>query len=474
MARAPSRASPRKVKGSKKRAVLVLAAGVGKRMRSALPKVLHPLHGRPVLSYVLDLARPLGDVFVVAGAQADRVREILPKGISSVLQKNQLGTGHAVMAAAPQLKRYRSVLVLSGDTPLIREPTLRMLLEEHDCAGAVSTLLSARLENPSGYGRLVRDGDGSLLGIVEEADAAPDERALQEVNAGTYCFSSAELLECLPRLRRKNKQKEYYLTDVVSWLLKERQTVHVAQAPDWTEILGVNTRMDLAVAHEVLRRRKVHALMEQGVTLLDPTSAYVAPSVEVGADTVLEPNVFLSGATRVGRRCRIGTGAHVDNCVLADDVSIKPYSVAEGAAVGRGASVGPFARLRPGTSIGANARVGNFVETKKASLGAGSKANHLAYLGDARIGKKVNIGAGTITCNYDGVRKHETVVGDGVFVGSDAQFVAPVRVGRGAYVAAGSTITEDVPPHALAVARGRQENKRGWAKKRKRKRAKRK
>ncbi len=446
-------------------AALILAAGKGTRMRSDLAKVLHPLLGRPLLWYPLEACRKAGveRLVVVVGHQAEAVRRAAgAPDVAFALQAEQNGTGHAVLCARQSLADYRgTALILCGDVPLIRPETLRRLVEAHRSAGALVTVLTMELPDPTGYGRIVRDGDGRLVRIVEEADASDEERAICEVNSGTYAVELPWLWGVLERLRPDNRQAEIYLTDAVEAAVGEDRALAL-QVADPAEVMGVNSRVHLAQAAAVLRDRINRAWMEAGVTLEDPASTWIEPGVELEPDVTIGPGVRLTGRTRVASGARIDTG-----CVLADTVvgpgcHLKPYCVATEARLEAGAQAGPFAHLRPGAVVGPEARVGNFVEMKKAVLGRGSKANHLTYLGDATVGEGVNIGAGTITCNYDGKNKHPTVIRDGAFIGSNTSLVAPVTVGAGATVGAGSTITKDVPDNALGVARGRQKNIPGW------------
>ncbi len=447
--------------------VLILAAGKGTRMKSALPKVLHRVAGAPMIDYVLAASASLGatTTTVVVGHQADALRDALAghAGLRFVLQEPQLGTAHAVRQAAPLLADLRGTLVvLSGDVPLLSADTLRALVATHEEAGAAATLLTAVVDDPTGYGRVLRDGDG-VAAIVEHRDASSAERAVREVNAGIYAFDLEPLFPALERVAPNNSQQEYYLPDLVGIYRRAGRRVVAIPVERVEETLGVNTRAELAAMSARVWQARREALMASGVTLVDPATTYVDAEVRVGPDSVIHPGVHLQGRTRIGTRAEIHAGVRIVDSELADDVKVLDHCLVEGARVADGASVGPFAHLRPGADLGAGSKVGNFVELKKTRLGAGSKASHLAYLGDATIGEKVNIGAGTITCNYDGERKHPTVIEDGVFIGSDSQLIAPVRIGRGAYVAAGSSITKDVPEGALGIARGRQENKEGWA-----------
>lgn len=448
--------------------VVVLAAGKGTRMKSARPKVLHPLAGRPIIEHVLrtiDGLRAVSTVLVV-GHGGDQVRAALGHrpDVEFVVQSPQLGTGHALLQAEPVLAgKSGTVLLLYADVPLLEAGTLERLLEHHHQTRAAATVLTAELDDPYGYGRIVRDADGRISRIVEERDASGAERAIREINSGIYAFDLAPLFAALHGLASDNAQGEYYLTDMVSIYRRQGQKVETLCLASAAELRGVNSRVDLAELTQVVRSRKNRQVMFDGVTLEDPAATYIDADVTVGADTVIGPGVILEGATSIGERCRIHAGVRLTNATIGDGVTVLDRSIIVDSRVAAGAQIGPFAHLRPGSDVAEDARVGNFVELKKTRLGRGSKANHLAYLGDATIGEHVNIGAGTITCNYDGEKKHPTVIDDGVFIGSDSQLIAPVRIGKGAYVAAGSSITEDVPADALAIARGRQENKPGWA-----------
>jgi bifunctional UDP-N-acetylglucosamine pyrophosphorylase/glucosamine-1-phosphate N-acetyltransferase len=452
-------------------AAIVLCAGKGTRMRSRQAKVLHPICGRPLGFYPLRRAVEAGasPIAVVVGHQADAVQQGLAawfpdQTLRFAVQTEQLGTAHAVLAAKEALRGHTGpVLILSGDTPLLAPETLARVAAGRS-AGAPLAFATMRLADPTGYGRVVRDGAGRPARVVEQKDASPEERALDEVNAGLYCVEAGFLWEALSQVGSSNAQREFYLTDLVAMAARAggAEAVPVSDV----EAAGVNDREDLARAGRLLTRRAASALMRAGVTIEDPDRFDVDEGVEVGEETVIEPNVRLLGRTRVGPGCRLGAGSVLRDTVVGEGVTVNPYTVTDDARLERGAIVGPFSRLRPGADIGEEAHVGNFVEVKKTRLGKGSKANHLAYLGDARIGERVNVGAGTITCNYDGERKNPTVIGDGAFIGSDSILVAPIEIGAGAYVAAGSTLTDAVPPGALALGRARQSNKEGWAEKR--------
>jgi bifunctional UDP-N-acetylglucosamine pyrophosphorylase/glucosamine-1-phosphate N-acetyltransferase len=450
--------------------VLILAAGLGKRMRSKDSKLIHPIAGRPMVAHVVAAAKAAGmtSAVVVIGNQAEEVRRAVgeaDKRIAFAYQKEQLGTGHAVLSAERLLHGHQGdILILNGDLPMIHPRTLNRFTQFHRASGALLSLLTTVVGDPHGYGRVIRNYSGDLSRIVEESDATPEERATQEINCGIYCVDAAHLCKPLKQATADNAQGEIYLTDLIEILRKEGRKVAVYRHPDTTEVLGVNDRREMAAAAMALHRRKADALMVAGVTIIDPARTYIDVNVEVGNDTIIEPGVMLQGRTVIGEEARLGAGCRIADTTVGRGTEILPYCVVATAKIGRGCRIGPFAHLRPETELDEGARLGNFVETKKTRLGKGSKANHLAYLGDAEIGREVNIGAGTITCNYDGASKHRTVIEDEVFIGSDTQLVAPVRVRRGAFVGAGSTITKDVPPHSLALSRARQEVKEDWAK----------
>jgi bifunctional UDP-N-acetylglucosamine pyrophosphorylase/glucosamine-1-phosphate N-acetyltransferase len=412
-----------------------------------------------------------GSVTVIVGHEASTVQSALAKrlGLGFALQQPQLGTGHALLQAEGRLKgEHGTVVLLSGDVPLLRKVTLDALVDKHRGSRAAATVLTARVPDPSGYGRIVRHG-GAIHAIVEHRDASADERRIDEINSGIYAFDLEPLFAALKEIGSSNAQGEYYLPDLVTIYRNRGLVVETVVTEDPAEILGVNSRKELAEVGAILRARQNEALMESGVTIVDPASAFIGPDVTVGRDTIIHPGVYLEGQTSIGANCVIHSGVRIIDSQIDDDVVINNFCVITESRVARGARVGPFAQLRPQSVVGEDAHVGNFVELKKTTMGKGSKANHLAYLGDATIGEKVNVGAGTITCNYDGVAKHPTVIEDGAFIGSDTQLIAPVRVGKGAYVAAGSSITDDVPADALAIARGKQVNKDGWVSKNKKK-----
>ena len=449
--------------------VIILAAGLGTRMKSSTIKILHRAAGRPIVDYVLDLARELSATppVLVIGHQRESVQAAIGDRARYAVQAEQLGTGHAVLQAAPIVDASKRVLILSGDVPLTRPETLRRLLDEHERGGHALTLLTMRPSDPAMYGRIVRDASGGVERIVEFKDADDQQRAIGEVNAGIYVFNGEHLFENLRNLGNQNAQGEYYLTDLLAVIRSAGHRVGAVVADDPVEALGVNSRSDLAEVETEIQRRVVAQLMKDGVTFRNPSTVVIDSDVKIGRDTVVYPFVTLERGTVIGEDCVIEPGVHLINVRTGNNVHIKTGTVAEDAVIEDEASVGPYAHLRPGTQLGRKVKVGNFVETKKAVFGAGAKASHLSYIGDAEVGADVNIGAGTITCNYDGVRKHKTVLEDGVFIGSDTQLVAPVRVGKGAYVGAGSTITKDVPAGSLALSRTPQRVVEGWADKKK-------
>jgi bifunctional UDP-N-acetylglucosamine pyrophosphorylase/glucosamine-1-phosphate N-acetyltransferase len=436
-------------------AAVVLAAGEGKRMRSRLPKVLHPVGGRAMVLRVLDNLRPVvdGPVVVVVGHGAEGVRAALPAGVRVAWQQAPRGTGHAVRCALAELGDHTGpVLVAYGDTPLVREETFRAVVSAHLRGGCAATLLSAVVEDPRGLGRVVRGVEGEFVGVVEEADCTPEQRQIHEVNTGVGCFESEALREALAHLTADNAQGEYYLTDVFGWRRGRGAKVGIVQAADGKEVMGVNSRRQLAEAEAELRRRTLERLMDSGVTVVDPATTYVAPDVVVGQDTVLLPFTVLEAGTTVGAECTLGPGAHVWGSRLGDRVRVL-WSVVEHSEVGDDCRIGPYAHLRPGTRLARQVVVGNFAEIKNSTVGEGTKVQHVSYLGDATVGRAVNIGAGTVTCNfrYGVPGKHPTVIEDGAFIGSDTMLNAPVRVGAGAVTGAGSVVTKDVPPGAVVV-----------------------
>jgi bifunctional UDP-N-acetylglucosamine pyrophosphorylase/glucosamine-1-phosphate N-acetyltransferase len=451
--------------------VVILAAGQGTRMKSALPKVLHPVAGRPMVEYVVKTASSLSpaSVTVVVGHRADDVQAFLGsrQGVQFALQSPQLGTAHALRQVEPLLAgRTGTVVLLSGDVPLLKAPTLHRLLDAHRGADAAATVVTATVERPYGYGRILRVG-GRIARIVEERDASPLQRRVKEINSGIYAFDLAPLFDQLRTIAAGNAQGEHYLTDLIATYRRLNLPVETVMVDDPNEIRGVNTRSELAEVSAIMRQNKNEELMAAGVTIVDPATTYIDPDVEVGPDTVIHPGVVIQGHSRIGSACELHAYVRLVDSELANNVTINSFCLIVGSRVANGAAIGPFAHLRPASDVGPGAKVGNFVELKKTTLGPGSKANHLSYLGDATIGADVNVGAGTITCNYDGRKKHHTVIEDGAFIGSDSQLIAPVRIGKGAYVGAGSSITEDVPDGALGIGRGRQANVEGWVERKK-------
>lgn len=447
--------------------VVVLAAGKGKRMKSSGPKVLHPLLGRPMLDWVLGVVGELSpeEVVVVSSGDKALLDFLSSKSVKVVVQGEPLGTGHAVMVAQGELEGYRGpVLLVYGDTPLIRAHTLKRLLDHHLEKEAVLTFLTVMLDDPKGYGRVLRGKGGRVLKIVEEADLKGEE--VKEINAGVYVVEADFLREALRELKPLNAQGEYYLTDLVEIGIRRGEKVEAFLGDDPQEVMGVNTRYDLVRAQEVLRKRILWRWFEEGVTIEDPDTTWIEPEVTIGPDTVIKPFCFLRGKTSIGASCRIGPMVELVDAVLGDGVEVRFCSYVEGSEIAEGAVIGPFSRLRPKSFIGPQAKVGNFVEVKNSVLGPGVKANHLAYIGDAEVGGGASIGAGAITCNYDGLRKHKTVIGPKAFIGSNVSLVAPIRVGEEATVGAGSVITKDVPPGSLAVERSKQKVIEGWSRRR--------
>jgi bifunctional UDP-N-acetylglucosamine pyrophosphorylase/glucosamine-1-phosphate N-acetyltransferase len=445
---------------------VVLAAGLGKRMKSGRHKTVHPVCGKPMILYAMDLIERLAAdrTVVVVGHEAEQVRRIVGARAAFALQEEQLGTGHAVLQAEPLIGgEDGTTLVLYADMPLLTDDTVRRLVDTHRRSGAAVTVLSAVVDDPTGYGRIVRDASGRLAAIVEEKDCSESERAVREINTGVYCFDNRKLFAALRRVTNRNAQGEYYLTDVIGILRGDGETAEVVTAADPAEAAGVNDRIGLAEAEALMRRRINRRHMLEGVTLIDPETTYIEADVRIGRDTVIWPGCVLRGRTVIGEECEIGPQADIADSVVGRGSKVIRSVLAE-AETGENVSIGPFAYLRPGTKLAAGVKVGDFVEIKNASVGTGSKVPHLSYVGDAEIGAGVNIGCGVITANYDGVAKHRTVIGDGAFIGSNSNLIAPVTVGRNAYVVAGSTITSDVGDDDLAIARSRQVNKPGYAK----------
>lgn len=448
-------------------AAVILAAGKSTRFKSTRSKVLHSLAGRPVVAYVIDAVRAAGarELFVVRGPAQHDLRDYLKgEGIREVVQRRAQGTANAVASAERALSSFDgSVLILCGDVPLVRAETLREFIAAMEAKRATMGMVTMTLADSSGYGRIVRDLEGRMIRVVEHRDASGEERRIGEVNSGIICAERAWLFRTLKRVGSDNAKGEFYLTDLVSAAVKEGRTAVAHRASPPEDFLGINTRVEMAEADRLMRQRICRRLMLSGVGIQDDLHTCVDAGVQVGPDTRVEPFSFLLGRTRVGRDCIVENGVVLRDAVVGDGVHIKSHSVIEGSRIADGATVGPFARLRPLSRVGRGARVGNFVELKKCDLREGAKANHLTYLGDATVGARANIGCGTITCNYNGHEKHRTVIGEGAFVGSDVQFVAPVRIGPGSIIGAGSTITKDVPPQALALSRADQRIVAGWA-----------
>ena len=452
--------------------VVVLAAGKGTRMKSARPKVLHRIAGRPMIEYTLANAATLApqSMVVVIGHEASTVQSALAgrPGLTFVVQEPQLGTGHALLTTEPILAgKTGTVVLLSGDAPLLRASTVKTLVDRHRTAKATATVVTAVVEDSTGYGRIVRSGQ-NIARIVEERDASSTERQIREINSGIYAFELAGLFEAVRSIGAENAQREYYLPDLVAIFRRRGVTVETFCVPDADEVRGINSRSELAAVSRIVREDKTTELMAAGVTIEDPATAYIDGDVAIGADTILHPGVSLEGKTTIGAGCEIHSGVRIVDSQIGDRVTVLNHCLITDSRIANDAQVGPFAHLRNQADVRERARVGNFVELKKTVLGAGSKSMHLAYLGDATIGEQVNVGAGVITCNYDGVKKHPTTIEDGAFVGSDTQLIAPVTVGKGAYIGTGTTVRKDVPGGALAVSAGKQRNIEGWVEKKNR------
>jgi bifunctional UDP-N-acetylglucosamine pyrophosphorylase/glucosamine-1-phosphate N-acetyltransferase len=451
--------------------VIILAAGEGTRMKSKLPKVLHSLAGRPMIKYVLDATLAIGcnKILIVIGHQAQMVQqELKDYPVEFVLQPEQLGTGDAVKRARAHIQNFEgNVLVLNGDSPLISSETLSGLVHKH--GQYPITMLTTTLEDPHGYGRIIRDTYGDVRGIVEEKDASPAQKIVKEICSGIYCFKHDILLETLEEITPNNAQQEYYLTDVIGILRKKGIPIHTHGAMDPQEVLGINDRIQLANVHQLIRQRILTEWMLNGVTIVDPQTTYIDRQVSLGRDIIIEPYSIITGKCNIGEDCHIGPFTTIEQSQLGQGVRVLSHCVLSHSQIKEQAIIGPFARIRPESVIEAGARIGNFVEIKKSVIGQGSKANHLTYLGDTTVGKGVNVGAGTITCNYDGQQKHKTIIENNTFIGSGTQLVAPVKIGEHSYVGAGSTITFDVPPYSLALSRVRQILKPNWVKRKKKK-----
>lgn len=447
---------------------LILAAGKGTRMKSKLPKVLHKVGGKSMLQHVIDATKKAGSSreVVVIGSGAELVEKAI-KNVEFVLQEEQLGTGHAVLSAKKNFENSEgTVLILCGDTPLLTSKLLKNFTAAHNESTCAATVLTAKMPDATGYGRIIRDSDGAFKKIVEDKDATEDEKKILEVNAGVYCFDVKKLFGALEKVRNDNAQGEYYLPDVLTILIDAGETVSAFQAEYADETLGINSRVQLAAADRALRMRKERELMDSGVTIIDPNTTFIDVDVQIGQDTIIYPNTYIEGNTTIGEDCVIGPNVRFTDMKVGDKVNAQ-FSYCHEAEICDGVTLGPYVHIRPGTTIGGGVKIGNFVEVKNSNIGEGSKLPHLQYIGDTDMGGGVNIGCGTVTCNYDGKKKHRTTIGDNAFIGCNTNLVSPVTVGDGAYIAAGSTITKDVPKDNLAIARARQTNIGTWNDKRK-------
>lgn len=453
-------------------ACIILAAGKGKRMNSDLPKACHNVGGLPMICHVLELAKRVNTspIVIVLGHNGDEVEKMISgETVKIVWQDKLLGTGDAVKQALPAIKGVADhVLILAGDTPLLRASTVENMITRYFTVRPSAALLTCEVENPKGYGRIVRDSQGRLTGIVEEADTSEEQKRIKEINAGVYLVKSKDLAEGIKFLQNSNAQKEYYFPKIIDHFVSNGKKVETIMVEDPEETTGVNTRAELAMANKIFFKRKAQKLMNQGVTIIDPETVYIEYNVMVGKDSVIYPNTYLKKDTIIGENCEIGPNCQISTSTIGNDIIIN-NSVVEGSVIEDNAKIGPFAYLRPETAVRSNAKVGTFVEIKKTVVGEGSKVPHLSYMGDAIIGRKVNIGAGSITCNYDGESKYETTIEDEAFIGSDTMFIAPVKIGKRALTGAGSVITTDIPEESLGIARARQVNKKGWARKKKKK-----
>ncbi len=450
---------------------VILAAGKGTRMKSKMPKVLHRVCGEPMLAHVVRAAAEAGvdQNFIVIGHEAEMVKEAMGQSVEYVLQLEQLGTGHAVMQAEPLLQDFKgSIIVLCGDTPLITPETISKIIQNHLNSGYAGTVLTAEMDDPTGYGRVIRDKAGQVMEIVEHKDASPDQLAIMEVNTGVYCFSGPKLFSGLKEVTPSNAQGEYYLTDVLAILKQKGEKVGAVKVGDPLETMGINNRVQLAEAESILRKKILDKLMLDGVTIIDPLNTYIGPEVTIGFDSVIHPGTIIEGRCRLGEACEVGPYTRLKDTELGKGVTVQNSIVLE-SLIGDKCTIGPFAYIRPGTILKEAVKVGDFVEIKKSIVGNGSKVPHLSYIGDSEIGEKVNIGAGTITCNYDGLKKSKTIIDDGAFIGSNSNLVAPVSVGKDSVIGAGSTVTRDIPEGSLCVERSKQEIYNDWVARKKKK-----
>jgi len=450
--------------------IIILAAGKSIRFKSFKSKLTHNLLGKPIIKRILQLAVSLNplDKFIVVGENHNDLEPYIKEfKMKAIHQYEALGTGHALLQCKDFIEAEAPLLVMNADTPLMKKETMIKFLENIQKDSGGIYILTMRINEPIGYGRIVRDSRNEIIGILEESECNEEQKRIKEVNAGFYIFPSREIFTLLEEIKSDNKKGEYYLTDVIKIAAEKGHRIYGIELENPDEAYGINNRRDLYIAERILRLNKISEIFKEGVSIMDEDNCYIEEDVKIGVDTIIYPGVILEGATEIGKECVIYSNVRIKDSKIGDKVKIYDFSVIEGAEIANNVSIGPFARIRPESIICEGARVGNFVELKKTRFGRYSKANHLSYLGDAIIGDNTNIGAGTITCNYDGVRKNETIIEDEVFIGSDTQFVAPVRIGKGAYIAAGSTITKDVPPYSLGIARGRQENKLDWVKRKK-------
>lgn len=450
--------------------IIILAAGKSVRFKSSKSKLFHNLLGKPIITRIVELAARLNplEIFLVVGKNKDEIENYL-RGykVKLILQQEPKGTAHALLQCKDYIERDSALLVMNADTPLMKEQSLINFVESIKKDNSGIYLLTMKINEPTGYGRIIRNKENQIIEIIEESDCNKEQKEIKEVNAGFYLFPSLKIFSLLEEIRPNNLKGEYYLTDVIRLAIKRGYKVYGIELENFEEAYGINNRKDLSQAEKILRLRKIEQIFQDGVSIINPENCYIQEEVRIGMDTIIYPGVILEGSTEIGTDCIIYSNVRIKDSKIGNKVMIYDFSIIEGSVIEDNVSIGPFARIRPETLISEGARIGNFVELKKTKFGRGSKANHLSYLGDAEIGEYTNIGAGTITCNYDGIKKHVTIIEDEVFVGSDTQFIAPVKIGKGAYIAAGSTITKDVPPYSLGIARGRQQNKLDWVKKRK-------